>query len=288
MNKNSNNRVRSRFGRRHVAAALVIVLLALPAFGAEVISPREPFFGQEKMQLRIEYKKITLVASRIHHMFSRQGWYRIEPGQSVIELCDTAKRLDAIQAQVERLDSVPRSFTLEVSLMNYTGNEKPTGTPAANDDRRDGPKLSVLNQRMALKKQVSREEMVGRKSLVAREGQFIELPLGQGYNVEFQVGYFDRKTDLIEINRFVFSRNIGMGPESGGPGRNGVSGGQRGKIILSTDLKLGNGLKHLLTMRKPGCEEYYTLAIRATLRDDPPLRQEPARDSGELPVREWP
>jgi len=124
--------------------------------------------------------------------------------------------------------------------------------------------------------------------MVAREGQFIEFPLGRGYNVEFKLGYFDRKKELIEINRLVFSRNSGKGSESGGPGRDGVSGGQQGVIILSTDLKLGNGLKHLLTMRKPGCQEYYTLAIRATLRDDPPPRRKPVRDTGELPVLEWP
>ncbi len=277
--KNNIKPVRSGPGQWRVAAALVLfALLALPVRGAEVISPREPFFGMEKVQLRIEYKKMALVAARIHDMFSRQGWYRIEPGQSMIELCDSAERLDAIQALLERFDSVPRNFTLDVSLMNYIGGQEPAPKPTA-DDRHDNTKLSTLNQRIALKKQVNRDAEVGRKSLVVREGQFIEFPLGRGYNIEFQVGYFDRTKELIEINRLVFARSRGGSADSTG---------QQGTAILSTDLKLGNGVRHLLTMRKPGCQEYYTLAIRATLRDDPAPRQGPVRDTGDLPVREWP
>jgi hypothetical protein len=275
--KNTHSPVHSRPGRWCVAALLMACsLLALPLHGAEVISPREPFFGLEKVQLRIEYRKMPLVATRIHTMFSRQGWYRIEPGQSLIELCDSAERLDAIQALLERFDSVPRNFTFEVSLMNYIGGDEPE-TPVA--DRQDGTKLSTLNQRMALKRQVNREPEVGRKSLVVREGQFIEFPLGRGYNIEFQVGYFDRTKELIELNRLVFTRGLGGSADSSE---------QQRTIILSTDLKLGNGVKHLLTMRKPGCQEYYTLAIRGTLRDDPAPRQKSVRDTGDLPVREWP
>jgi hypothetical protein len=278
VNKLDDDRRRSRNGWWRFAAILLLFLLARPAPGAEVVTPREPFFGMEKVQLRIEYKEITLVAARIHGMFSRQGWYRIEPGQSLIELCDTAERLDAIQALLERLDSVPRNFTFEVSLMNYAGGEAQSPSPDTGD-RREEAKLSVLNQRMALKKQVNREEMLGRKSLVVREGQFIEFPLGQGYNIEFHVGYFDRTKELIEINRLVFSRRQGRAADSAG---------QQGTVILSTDLRLGNGVKHLLTMRKPGCQEYFSLAIRASLRDEPVPRQETARDDGDLPVREWP
>ena len=69
-------------------------------------------------------------------MFSSQGWYRIEPNQSLLELCDSPKRLDAIQALVERIDAVPRNIRFEVSLMNYAGGgyagpgsrERSTGT----------------------------------------------------------------------------------------------------------------------------------------------------------------
>ena len=131
---------------------------------------------------------------------------------------------------------------------------------------------------MAEKKEAGREEEVGRNSVTAPEGQFVEIALGQGYNVEFQVGYFDRTKELIEINRLVFSRRRGSG----------TSGGQQGTVILSTDLKLGNGVRHLLTMRKPGCQEYYTLAIQATVNEDQPVRSAPLRETGELPLREWP
>ncbi len=86
-----------------LVAILAVALLALPASAAEVVSPREPFFGLEKVQLRIEHKKVTLVASKIHQMFSRNGWYRIDPGKSLIELCDSGERLDAIEALVEHL-----------------------------------------------------------------------------------------------------------------------------------------------------------------------------------------
>jgi len=257
-------------------AALIFIVTAIPVFGAEVVSPREPFFGLEKVQLRIEHKNIASVAARIHRMFSRHGWYRVEPGQSLLELCDSAERLDAIEELVIRLDISPREVSFEVSLMNYTGSgQKPA---AVQESKTDGPKLMALNRRMAQKKAEDREKNVGRKTLVAREGQFVEFPLGRGYNVAFRVGYFDRTKEVIDINKLVFSRSAGGAADPG----------QQGLVILSTDLKLGNGVKHLLTMRKPGCQEYYTLAIRATLGDEPAPRREPARDTGELPVREWP
>lgn len=274
-----NNRQNQRSRFRGPAAALLLVLFIMlpgaPVRAAEVASPREPFFGMEKVQLRIEYQKMPQVAARIHNMFSRQGWYRIEPGQSLIEICDSADRLEAIQAVVERFDSVPLSFAMEISLLNYVGDGDETSAPAAAELKAE-PRLSTLNRQMALKRQVSSEAEVGRELVAAREGQFVEFPLGQGYNVEFQVGYFDRTKELIQIKRLVFSQVRVR------------SGKKERAVILTTDLQLGNGVKHLLTMRKPGCREYYTLAIRATLREEPPPRREAAQGDDELPVREWP
>jgi hypothetical protein len=254
---------------------LFIMLPGVTVRAAEVVSPREPFFGMEKVQLRIEYQKIPQVAARIHNMFSRQGWYRVEPGQSLIEICDSAERLEAIQAVVERFDRVPRSFAMEISLMNYVGTGEEAAAPAATALKAE-PRLSTLNRQMALKRQVSSEAEVGREQVAAREGQFVEFPLGQGYNVEFQVGYFDRTKELIQIKRLVFSQVR-------------VQAGKKERaVILTTDLQLGNGVKHLLTMRKPGCREYYTLAIRATLREEPPPPKDAAQGDDDLPVREWP
>jgi len=275
MNTRQNHQSRSRGAA--VAALLVLFLLlpCAPVRSAEVASPREPFFGMEKVQLRIEYQKMPQVAARIHNMFSRQGWYRIEPGQALIEICDTAERLEAIQAVVERYDSVPRTFSMEISLMNYVGTGEKASAPADAALKAE-PRLSALNRQMALKRQVSSEAEVGSELVVAREGQFVEFPLGQGYNVEFQVGYFDRTKELIQIKRLAFSQVRVR------------AGKKENVVILTTDLQLGNGVKHLLTMRKPGCREYYTLAIRATLREEPSPPREPARDTGDLPVREWP
>jgi hypothetical protein len=258
-------------------AALVLVLTAFPLFGAEVVSPREPFFGLEKVQLRIEHKNIATVATRIHRMFSRHGWYRVEPGQSLLEICDSAERLDAIEQLVLRIDTSPRDVAFEVSLLTYTGG-KATAPVVAAEPEADGPKLRALNRRIAQKKAANRETLVGQKSLTAREGQFVEFPMGQGYNVAFRVGYFDRTKEVIELNKLVFSRSTGRAADPGA----------QEQVILSTDLKLGEGVKHLLTMRKPGCQDYYTLAIRASLGDEPAPRGKPARDADDLPVREWP
>jgi hypothetical protein len=145
---------------------------------------------------QFKHKDADRAAAVVKPLMSSEGSLSIQPSTNSMVITDRAENLKSIAAALDKFDTPPQAFKLNVRLVSASRATAPVRTPEALKDV--STKLTVLP--------FNNYEVLGSAVLEGKEGEPGLLDLETGYRADFKWGDYDAAADSVQISDLKLSK----------------------------------------------------------------------------------
>lgn len=145
---------------------------------------------------QFKHKDADRAAAVVKPLMSSDGSLAIQPSTNSMVITDRADNLKAIAAALDKFDTAPQAFKLNVRLVAASRAAAPVRTPDLLKDV--STKLTVLP--------FNNFEVLGSAVLEGKEGEPGLLDIDSSYRADFKWGDYDAASDSVQISDLKLSK----------------------------------------------------------------------------------
>ncbi len=145
---------------------------------------------------QFKHKDADRASAVVKPLMSSEGSFSIQPSSNSMVITDRAENLKSIAAALDKFDTPPQAFKLNVRLVAASRATAPVRTP---DTLKDvSSKLTFLP--------FNNFEVLGSAVLEGKEGEPGLLDLETGYRADFKWGDYDAASETVQISDLKLSK----------------------------------------------------------------------------------
>lgn len=181
---------------KRVALVLFLLLAVCGAAFADDAPAADAAKSLSVKTFQFKHKDADRASTVVKPLMSSEGSFSIQPSSNSMVITDRAENLKSIAAALDKFDTPPQAFKLNVRLVAASRATAPVRTP---DTLKDvSSKLTFLP--------FNNFEVLGSAVLEGKEGEPGLLDLETGYRADFKWGDYDAASETVQISDLKLSK----------------------------------------------------------------------------------
>jgi len=181
---------------KRVALVLFLLLAVCGAAFADDAPAADAAKSLSVRTFQFKHKDADRASTVVKPLMSSEGSFSIQPSSNSMVITDRAENLKSIAAALDKFDTPPQAFKLNVRLVAASRATAPVRTP---DTLKDvSSKLTFLP--------FNNFEVLGSAVLEGKEGEPGLLDLETGYRADFKWGDYDAASETVQISDLKLSK----------------------------------------------------------------------------------